>query len=68
MPHLSLLYGDLSMDAREVIRQDADPRVRSKELMLGNVEVWCTEGVVSDWKHIDTFPLQESQSSTKHDN
>ncbi|CAM9093653.1 unnamed protein product, partial [Laminaria digitata] len=50
MPHVSLLYGDLRMDTREAIRQETEPDLINSELELDSIQVWCTIGVVSEWK------------------
>lgn len=60
MPHISLLYGDLTMQKKEEIRQTADETVRHKEFVLDTIQVWSTEGVVSEWKQVASFPLAKS--------
>lgn len=59
MPHVSLLYGDLPMEKREQIQQSVDATVRKKDLVLDSLQVWCTEGVVADWKLVASMPLQK---------
>lgn len=60
MPHASLLYGDLPMTTREAIAQDVGPGLIDLELELDSIEVWCTQGVVSEWRLIRSFPLQKA--------
>lgn len=57
MPHASLVYGDLPMPTREAIRQEAEPGLLSDPLMLDSLEVWCTQGVVAEWKRLATFAI-----------
>ncbi|CAM9648252.1 unnamed protein product [Sphacelaria rigidula] len=59
MPHISLLYGDLPMEKREEIREGVDESVRNKQIILDSLQVWCTEGVVEDWKLVASVPLQK---------
>lgn len=59
MPHASLLYGDLPMSTREAIRLEAgvglvDPGIT---LEFESIEVWCTKGVVAEWKPVATLPI-----------
>lgn len=59
MPHASLLYGDLPMPTREAIQQEAavglvDPGIT---LEFESIEVWCTKGVVAEWKPLATLPI-----------
>lgn len=58
MPHVSLLYGDLPMPTRESIRHDAESGVKDIEVVFDSIQVWCTKGVVSEWKLVGSFPLQ----------
>lgn len=60
MPHVSLLYGDLPMDTREAIRQETEPDLINSELELDSIQVWCTIGVVSEWKMVGSFNLRQA--------
>lgn len=57
MPHASLVYGDLPMPTREDIRKEAEPTLASTPLVLDTIEVWCTQGVVAEWKCVATHSL-----------
>lgn len=61
MPHVSLLYGDLPTATREDVRQAAEPGLRDSDVELDCIEVWCTQGIVTEWKLLGSFPLQQQQ-------
>ncbi|CAM9803738.1 unnamed protein product [Scytosiphon promiscuus] len=59
MPHASLVYGDPTKSTRENIREEAQagPVNPGTELEFDRIEVWCTQGVVADWKLVGTVFL-----------
>lgn len=60
MPHLSLIYGDLPMPSREAVQHEVEPNLMGLPVELDSIQVWCTEGVVSEWKLLRSFPLKDS--------
>lgn len=62
MPHVSLLYGDLPMTTREDVGQVAESGLRDLEVELDCIEVWCTQGIVTEWELVGRFPLQQQPS------
>lgn len=58
MPHASLVYGDLPMSTRESIGKEAEPDLLNSDIMLDSIEVWCTQGVVTEWKKLATFAIE----------
>lgn len=63
MPHLSLVYGDLTAEQKE---KDVIPKLetalkkRSSEttiLPMDSIQVWSTQGDVREWYLVDTIPL-----------
>lgn len=57
MPHASLVYGDLPMSTREAIGKEAEPDLLNSGMILDSIEVWCTQGVVTEWKKLATFAV-----------
>ncbi|CAM9756497.1 unnamed protein product [Hapterophycus canaliculatus] len=59
MPHASLVYGDPTKSSRDDIGKDAQagPVNPGTELEFESIEVWCTQGVVADWKLVGTVFL-----------
>lgn len=58
MPHASLVYGDLPMSTREAIRKETELDLLHSEVVLDSLEVWCTQGVVTEWKKLATFAVE----------
>ena len=58
MPHLSLLYGDFSVETKkEIIQKIGDHFTDTFEATI--LYLYLTEGAVSDWQKISAFPLRE---------
>ena len=56
MPHLSLLYGDFSVEIKkQIITKIGDSF--TDEFEANTLHLYLTEGNVSDWQKISTFPL-----------
>lgn len=57
MPHLSLLYGDFSVETKkEIIKKTGESF--TEEFEADTLHLYLTEGAASDWQRIRTFPLQ----------
>lgn len=50
------------MTTREDVRQVAESGLRDLEVELDCIEVWCTQGIVTEWKLVGRFPLQQKPS------
>jgi len=56
MPHLSLLYSDLSRDEK----QKLIPTIKkpsNNDILVGAISLWQVDGGVSEWRLIDEFLL-----------
>lgn len=64
MPHASLVYGDPTKSTREDIRKEAQagPVNPGMELEFNSIQVWCTQGVVADWKLVGTVVLSSQKA------
>lgn len=58
MPHVSLLYGDLAMTSREKLCQEAQDIMQDMAFDIDTMEVWCTAGVVTEWKLLAQVSLK----------
>lgn len=57
MPHLSLVYGDFTdADKVEAIRE-LDKALSGLEFNIESVQVWSTQGEVSEWYLVDDIPF-----------
>ncbi|HLZ62151.1 MAG TPA: 2'-5' RNA ligase family protein [Ktedonosporobacter sp.] len=61
MPHLSLLYGDFSVETKQAITQQIGASF-SDEFEVNTLYLYRTEGAVSDWQQVSAFPLRPSFS------
>jgi len=62
LPHLSLVYGDLSKEQVVALQQFV---ARGKDLagirfLAKSIELWHSEGSVEEWKKVVAFPLGKS--------
>lgn len=57
MPHLSLLYGDFSVETKkEIIKKTGEGF--TDEFEADTLYLYLTEGAANDWQRIRAFPLQ----------
>lgn len=57
-PRHSFVYGDLSPDqVQELERYIARELVLPQSFLAQNLELWRTEGPVSEWRLVHTYPL-----------
>lgn len=59
-PHLSLAYGDFTPEELTVMEEQLQKRggrVVGKRFLVQHIELWRTEGKVSDWHKVAAFPL-----------
>ena len=62
MPHLSLVYGNFSKNSKEKIisstSKDLSSEIFIKEFPIDKILLMKTQGTVSQWRKIVTFPLR----------
>lgn len=61
MPHLSLIYRDLSPELKRVHLPQLAAQIRQRvptSFLVDCIEVWSTQGPVEGWYLVDTIPLQ----------
>ena len=70
MPHLSLIYGDLDVDTKGKAMADLAIDVIGKKFHFGNLQLWKTEGLHTDWKCVKKLelPLPLSSDGVNVDN
>lgn len=56
MPHLSLLYGDLTEGEKQQIIDGLNLKLPD-EFVVGSLHLWQTEGEVKDWKEVADYPF-----------
>lgn len=56
MPHLSLLYGDLTREEKQQIIGGLNLKLPDK-FVVDSLHLWQTEGEVRDWKQVAEYPL-----------
>ncbi len=57
MPHLSLLYGDFSVETKkEIIKKTGESF--TDEFEADTLHLYLTEGAASNWQRMRAFPLQ----------
>ena|SRR5438105_5044531 len=57
MPHLSLLYGDFSIEVKKQITSKIGNNF-TNEFEANTLYLYLTEGIANDWQEIGAFPLQ----------
>jgi Cyclic phosphodiesterase-like protein len=57
MPHLSLLYGDFSIETKKEIIKKIGNRF-TDEFDMKSLHLYLTEGDAESWHDISQFPLQ----------
>jgi 2'-5' RNA ligase len=59
MPHMSLIYGDLTPNQKDVVLPKISEKLKDapKTLAVDSIQVWSTQGNVEDWYVIETVPL-----------
>jgi hypothetical protein len=57
MPHLSLIYGDLDCDTKAKAMADLSIDVVGKKFHFGNLQLWKTEGLHTEWKCVRSLEL-----------
>ena len=68
-PHLSLVYGDFSLEEKESgIVPEIEAMLREKatetaSFGVDSIEVWSTQGDVKEWYLVETVPLRGGSSS-----
>ncbi len=63
VPHLSLAYGNLSLDQIATLIEKVrrhQPFVEGTELTLRNIELWRTIGVVQEWELVKVFSIENT--------
>jgi hypothetical protein len=70
MPHLSLIYGDLDVDTKGKAMADLAIDVIGKKFHFGNLQLWKTEGLHTEWKCVKKLelPLPLSSDGVNVDN
>lgn len=56
VPHLSLIYGDIAIEEKELIIQGLDLKLPD-QFEVGSLHLWQNEGEVKDWRKVAEFPL-----------
>jgi 2'-5' RNA ligase len=59
-PHLSLAYGDFAPEKVQELMRDIKsqhPGIIGSKFLVGEIELWSTEGTVQDWRKIQAFPI-----------
>ncbi len=59
MPHLSLLYGDFSVEVKKQITSKIGNNFNN-EFEAHTLYLYLTEGIANDWQEIAAFPFQHS--------
>lgn len=57
MPHMSLAYGDLTTEAKEVLVTELAPHIDGRAVPIDRMEVWDTSGPVERWSLVKSYPL-----------
>ncbi|KAG7401711.1 hypothetical protein PHYBOEH_011000 [Phytophthora boehmeriae] len=58
MPHVSFIYGELDMGAREEFAKELRPRLDGKRMKMEKLQLWCTLGPVESWELVAEEPLR----------
>lgn len=61
VPHVSLLYGDLSEEQREFLVARTEPPLGA-DFQVDALHLWSTEGEVATWHEIATLPFGSATS------
>lgn len=56
MPHLSLIYGNISDEEKEKMKDIIDPYLKA-QLQVTAIELYETQGTPEDWQCLQSFPL-----------
>lgn len=63
MPHLSLMYGDLSTQAKKRIIDRLELPVRS--FAVTTIDLFATAGLPAEWRRVETFHLRSSEARSR---
>ncbi|TMW64863.1 hypothetical protein Poli38472_009030 [Pythium oligandrum] len=58
MPHVSLVYGDLSTEDRRALAQEFGPRFDGTQMKMERLQLWNTTGPVKQWKLVKEIALR----------
>ena len=55
MPHMSIVYGDIPLQARIEVVATIEPRYKETMFLVQEMQLWRTEGPPDAWHQISTF-------------
>uniref|UniRef100_K3WU85 Cyclic phosphodiesterase n=1 Tax=Globisporangium ultimum (strain ATCC 200006 / CBS 805.95 / DAOM BR144) TaxID=431595 RepID=K3WU85_GLOUD len=57
MPHISLVYGDLTREQKQQLIAELGPRFDGMRVQLDHLQLWNTSGPVANWQLVREFQL-----------